>query len=286
MAAGRTRAPLRAATRPRLAGAPALLGPHGQAAGAEPTCSILVVAKGFRSWTFRAMFKEVYTHIPPCRRLPTAPASTTGLHVLNRHHPTPGEVSVAAICAAWACPADAIYVEAVTTRGRSVFAARWRYVQWLSESTTCRCFSGRAVRQRRPPRSLTRTMSTSWRSTSRRAHYTKEQLMAPLAALMEAPPQPDAPRDRREGLLLRQYPGSQTLGAPQSAPTPPQTHHRPRDKVAAPWFSAARPLHEGHVPLLGEAFAVRNPRPSRWRRHRHVSLAQRRAPSALSLAPR
>ena len=82
--------------------------------------SIFDRVKGF-GVTFGTMFKKVTTELYPEVKKPTAPRYH-GRHVLNRHDDGLEKCVGCELCA-WACPADAIYVEgADNDRGRALLA--------------------------------------------------------------------------------------------------------------------------------------------------------------------
>ena len=94
---------------------------RGRARRGEPTAALGGFAKGF-GLTFATMFKKVYTQQYPFDVFPTAPRYH-GRHVLNRH-PDGLEKCVGCELCAWACPADAIYVEGGDNTAAERYLAR------------------------------------------------------------------------------------------------------------------------------------------------------------------
>jgi len=144
-------------------------------------------AKGF-GLTFGTMFKKVYTQQYPFDTFATAPRYH-GRHVLNRH-PDGLEKCVGCELCAWACPADAIYVEGGDNTDTERYSPGERYGK-VYQINYLRCiFCGLCV-EACPTRSL--TMSNEYElalDNRQELIYTKEQLMAPLLPGMEAPPHP------------------------------------------------------------------------------------------------
>ena len=142
-------------------------------------------AKGF-GMTFAVMFKHAYTEQYPYEVFPTAPRYH-GRHVLNRH-PDGLEKCVGCELCAWACPADAIYVEGGDNTEQARFSPGERYGK-VYQINYLRCiFCGLCI-EACPTRSLTMSNEYELALDNRQdLIYTKEQLMAPLLPGMEAPP--------------------------------------------------------------------------------------------------
>jgi NADH-quinone oxidoreductase subunit I len=143
--------------------------------------------KGF-GLTFAQMFKKKVTQQYPEDVRPTAPRYH-GRHVLNRH-PDGLEKCVGCELCAWACPADAIYVEGGDNTEEARFSPGERYGA-VYQINYLRCiFCGLCI-EACPTRSLTMSNEYELADDDRqRLIYTKEQLLAPLLPGMEAPPHP------------------------------------------------------------------------------------------------
>jgi NADH-quinone oxidoreductase subunit I len=143
--------------------------------------------KGF-GVTFSTMFKKVVTEEYPEDFPPPAPRYH-GRHQLNRH-PDGLEKCVGCELCAWACPADAIYVEGGDNTPEARYSPGERYGA-VYQINYLRCIGCGLCVEACPTRSLTMTNFYEMADDNRLdLIYTKEQLLAPLLPGMEQPPHP------------------------------------------------------------------------------------------------
>ena len=138
--------------------------------------------------TFRTMFRKVVTEQYPFEKLPTAPRFH-GRHQLNRW-PDGLEKCIGCELCAWACPADAIYVEGADNSEDDRFSPGERYGR-VYQINYLRCILCGLCIEACPTRALTMTNEFKLGDTTReKMIYTKDRLLAPLLPGMEAPPHP------------------------------------------------------------------------------------------------
>ncbi|HLZ37332.1 MAG TPA: NADH-quinone oxidoreductase subunit NuoI [Mycobacteriales bacterium] len=134
------------------------------------------------------MFRKVTTEQYPEEKRPTAPRFH-GRHVLNRH-PDGLEKCVGCELCAWACPADAIYVEGADNTPEERYSPGERYGR-VYQINYLRCILCGLCIEACPTRALTMSNEYELADDSREdLIYTKEMLLAPLQPGMEAPPHP------------------------------------------------------------------------------------------------
>ena len=143
--------------------------------------------KGF-GVTFSTMFKKVVTEEYPEAGAPAAPRYH-GRHQLNRH-PDGLEKCIGCELCAWACPADAIYVEGRDNTADERYSPGERYGA-VYQINYLRCILCGLCIEACPTRALTMTNEYELADSSRESLiFTKEQLLAPLLETMEPPPHP------------------------------------------------------------------------------------------------
>lgn len=143
--------------------------------------------KGF-GVTFSMMFKKVGTEEYPEIGAPAA-RQYHGRHQLNRH-PDGLEKCVGCELCAWACPADAIFVEGADNTEEARYSPGERYGMDY-QINYLRCIGCGLCVEACPTRSL--TMLTEYEIADddrQKLIYTKEDLLAPLLSGMEEPPHP------------------------------------------------------------------------------------------------
>jgi NADH-quinone oxidoreductase subunit I len=160
--------------------------------------------------TFSTMFKKVVTEDYPFEKRPSAPR-WHGRHQLNRH-PDGLEKCVGCELCAWACPADAIYVEGAPNTEEERYSPGERYGR-VYQINYLRCILCGLCIEACPTRALTMTNEYELADYTRESLiYEKQDLLAPLLPGMEEPPHPmrlgDSERDYYLGAGLLEQSGT------------------------------------------------------------------------------
>ncbi|MFF0627592.1 NADH-quinone oxidoreductase subunit NuoI [Streptomyces sp. NPDC004296] len=190
--------------------------------------------------TFKAMFKKRLTEQYPEEKKPTAPRFH-GRHQLNRH-PDGLEKCVGCELCAWACPADAIYVEGADNTDEERYSPGERYGA-VYQINYLRCILCGLCVEACPTRALTMTNEYELADRSRESLiYTKEELLVGLSEGMVDSPHAIHPgmtdRDYYSGLVTEAAPGTVRQVAvskgerPEDAPAEPAQEQNAAGKEA------------------------------------------------------
>ena len=143
--------------------------------------------------TFRTMFRKTFTQgYPEKGKVKVTAPRFHGRHQLNRW-PDGLEKCVGCELCAWACPADAIYVEGADNTEDARYSPGERYGS-VYQINYLRCiFCGLCI-EACPTRALTMTNEYELADNNRAdLIFTKDQLLAPVQQGMLTPPFPMAP---------------------------------------------------------------------------------------------
>ena len=198
-----------------------------------------VLGRGF-SVPLKTMLRPVETHEYPEKPRPVAPRFH-GRHQLNRY--TDGlEKCIGCELCAWACPADAIYVQGANNTLESRYSPGERYAEDYQINYN-RCILCGLCIEACPTRALTMTHDYEFSADSRqKLVWTKEHLLEPVPTGGTDTPHTD--REVRER-GLNYYGGL--------AVTPPNLHGgKYRSAAAAPSARAGTVVPSGELPKPGE----------------------------------
>ena len=141
--------------------------------------------------TFTTMFRKVTTEFYPEEKK-QLPPRFHGRHVLNRYSDGLERCIGCELCA-WACPADAIYVEGADNTAEERFSPGERYGR-VYQINYLRCIFCGMCLEACPTRALTMTHEYELADDNRAdLIYEKQDLLASLSPAMQPPPHAMAP---------------------------------------------------------------------------------------------